>query len=87
MQARDAAARWDDAPGDGGSPGRHVDFIGSVEGDATRHHGVEGIVDHPPPLTHEGDALFHIARFDDNREAQATFDEFQETHSVEPAWG
>jgi len=39
------------------------------------------------PLTHEGDALFHIARFDDNREAQATFDEFQETHSVEPAWG
>jgi hypothetical protein len=45
------------------------------------------------PLTHEGDALFHIARFDDNREAQATFDEFQERHSVEsaegvePAWG
>ena len=39
------------------------------------------------PLTHEGDALFHIARFDDNREAQATFDEFQETHSVAPAWG
>jgi predicted deacylase len=39
------------------------------------------------PLAHEGDALFHVARFDDNREAQATFDEFQETHSVEPAWG
>jgi predicted deacylase len=39
------------------------------------------------PLTHEGDALFHIARFDDSREAQATFDEFHETHSVEPAWG
>jgi predicted deacylase len=39
------------------------------------------------PLTHEGDALFHIARFDDHREAQASFDEFQETHAVEPTWG
>jgi predicted deacylase len=39
------------------------------------------------PLAHEGDALFHIARFDENMEAQAAFDEFQETHSVEPAWG
>lgn len=39
------------------------------------------------PLTHEGDALFHIARFEDNKEAQATFDEFQETHSVAPVWG
>jgi predicted deacylase len=39
------------------------------------------------PLAHEGDALFHIARFDDNKEAQAAFDEFQETHAVEPAWG
>lgn len=39
------------------------------------------------PLAHEGDALFNIARFDDNKEAQATFDEFQETHSVEPTWG
>lgn len=39
------------------------------------------------PLAHEGDALFHIARFDDNKEAQATFDEFQETHSVEATWG
>jgi predicted deacylase len=39
------------------------------------------------PLTHEGDALFHIARFDDRKEAQASFDEFQETHSVEPLWG
>jgi predicted deacylase len=39
------------------------------------------------PLTHEGDALFHIARFDNNKRAQATFDEFQETHAVEPTWG
>jgi hypothetical protein len=39
------------------------------------------------PLTHEGDALFHIARFDDNKEAQAAFDEFQETHAVESSWG
>lgn len=39
------------------------------------------------PLAHEGDALLHIARFDDTKEAQATFDEFQETHAVEPTWG
>jgi len=39
------------------------------------------------PLTHEGDALFHIARFDNTQAAQATFDEFQETHSVAPTWG
>lgn len=39
------------------------------------------------PLAHEGDALFHIARFDDSREAQAIVDEFQEAHSVEATWG
>lgn len=39
------------------------------------------------PLTHEGDALFHIARFEDNKEAKATVDEFQEAHSVPPTWG
>lgn len=39
------------------------------------------------PLTHEGDALFHIARFEDNKEAKATVDEFQEAYSVPPTWG
>lgn len=39
------------------------------------------------PLTHEGDALFHIARFEDNKEAKASVDEFQEAHSVTPTWG
>lgn len=39
------------------------------------------------PLTHEGDALFHIARFEDNKEAKATVDEFQEAYSVLPTWG
>ena len=39
------------------------------------------------PLVHEGDALFHLARFEDSREAAATVDEFQETHAVETSWG
>lgn len=39
------------------------------------------------PLTHEGDALFHIARFDDDHDAEGTVDALQETHSVEFVWG
>lgn len=39
------------------------------------------------PLAHEGDALFHLARFDDTREAKATIDEFQETNSINHVWG
>jgi predicted deacylase len=39
------------------------------------------------PLAHEGDALFHLARFDDSLGAQAIVDEFQEVHSVENTWG
>jgi predicted deacylase len=39
------------------------------------------------PLSHEGDALFHLARFEDNQEAKATVDEFQEVHSVQTTWG
>jgi uncharacterized protein len=39
------------------------------------------------PLAHEGDALFHLARFDDTREAKATIDEFQETNSISHVWG
>jgi predicted deacylase len=39
------------------------------------------------PLTHEGDALFHIARFDEDHDAEGTVDALQETHSVEFIWG
>lgn len=39
------------------------------------------------PLAHEGDALFHIARFANDRAAQTTVDEFQEAHAVAPSWG
>jgi len=39
------------------------------------------------PLAHEGDALFHIARFEDPKEAQTSVDVFQEAHAVEPTWG
>jgi hypothetical protein len=38
-------------------------------------------------LTHEGDALFHLARFDDTREAKATVDEFQDANAVDVNWG
>ena len=67
--------------------GRVTDPFGEIEVDIEAT--VSGLVigRSTSPLTHEGDALFHIARFDDNKEAQATFDEFQETHSVQPAWG
>lgn len=39
------------------------------------------------PLTHEGDALFHLARFDDTRVAKATVDEFQDANAVDTGWG
>lgn len=35
------------------------------------------------PLVNEGDALYHIARFEDIQEIQAKVDEFQEQHSPE----
>lgn len=35
------------------------------------------------PLVNEGDALFHIARFEDIHEIEAKVDEFQEEHSPE----
>lgn len=35
------------------------------------------------PLVNEGDGLYHIARFEDVREAEAIVDEFQEEHSPE----
>jgi predicted deacylase len=39
------------------------------------------------PLTLEGDALFHVARFEDAQEAEATVDEFQAAHAVDNTWG
>jgi len=36
------------------------------------------------PLVNEGDALYHIARFEDVREAEATVDEFNEILSPDP---
>ena len=36
------------------------------------------------PLVNEGDALYHIARFEDIQEIEAKVDEFQEEHSHEP---
>jgi len=39
------------------------------------------------PLNHEGDALFHIARFGTAHDAEGTVDALQETHSVEFIWG
>ncbi|HMB72118.1 MAG TPA: succinylglutamate desuccinylase/aspartoacylase family protein, partial [Gammaproteobacteria bacterium] len=39
------------------------------------------------PLTHEGDALFHIARPGEEQDAEGAVDALQETHSVEYIWG
>ncbi|MDH4316276.1 MAG: succinylglutamate desuccinylase/aspartoacylase family protein [Gammaproteobacteria bacterium] len=39
------------------------------------------------PLTHEGDALVHLARFDDSQEAKATVDDFYEAHGQDTNWG
>jgi len=39
------------------------------------------------PLAHEGDALFHLARFDDVKGAVQTVDEFHEVHAVDENWG
>jgi predicted deacylase len=39
------------------------------------------------PLSHEGDALFHLAEVEDDKEARATVDEFQNVHAVEENWG
>lgn len=39
------------------------------------------------PLSHEGDALFHLAEVADSKEARATVDEFHTVHAVEENWG
>ncbi len=39
------------------------------------------------PLSHEGDALFHLAEVADGKEARATVDEFHTAHAVDENWG
>jgi uncharacterized protein len=66
---------------------RISDPFGEVETDVTAPAGGIVIARSTSPLTHEGDALFNLARFDDTREAKATVDEFQEANAVEHNWG
>ena len=50
-----------------------------------RHASIHaaGVIITNLPLVNEGDALFHIARFEDVAEATNKVDEFQEEHSPE----
>ena len=63
------------------------DPFGEIETDVLAPAGGIVIGRSTSPLTHEGDALFNLARFDDTREAKATVDEFQEANAVEHNWG
>ena len=63
------------------------DPFGEIETDVVAPAGGIVIGRSTSPLTHEGDALFNLARFDDAREAKATVDEFQEANAVEHNWG
>ena len=63
------------------------DPFGEIERDVIAPAGGIVIGRSTSPLTHEGDALFNLARFDDTREAKATVDEFQEANAVEHNWG
>ena len=63
------------------------DPFGEIETDVVAPAGGIVIGRSTSPLTHEGDALFNLARFDDTREAKATVDEFHEANAVEHNWG
>lgn len=63
------------------------DPFGEVEVDVAASTGGIVIGRSTSPLAHEGDALFHLARFDDTREAKATVEEFQQSHAVDNNWG
>lgn len=63
------------------------DPFGGMEIDVTATSGGIVIGRSTSPLTHEGDALFHLARFDDTPVAKATVDEFQEANAVDHGWG
>lgn len=64
-----------------------ADPFGEVEIDVTASASGIVIGRSTSPLTHEGDALFHLARFDDTREAKATVDEFHDANAVDHGWG
>lgn len=67
---------------------RVSDPFGEVEVEVPSSVGGLVIGRSTSPLTHEGDALFHIARFKDGRDAEGrAIDALQETHSVEYIWG
>lgn len=63
------------------------DPFGEVEVDVAASAGGIVIGRSTSPLAHEGDALFHLARFDDTREAKATVEEFQQSNAVDNNWG
>lgn len=63
------------------------DPFGEVEVDVTASQGGIVIGRSTSPLAHEGDALFHLARFDDTRGAKATVEEFQLSNGVDHNWG
>lgn len=63
------------------------DPFGEVEADIAAASGGIVIGRSTSPLAHEGDALFHLARFDDNREAKATVEEFQQSNGIDTSWG
>ena len=39
------------------------------------------------PLVHEGDALFHLAQFENSQEARDTVDEFHAGYDLDDSWG
>lgn len=63
------------------------DPFGEMEVDVAATSGGIVIGRSTSPLTHEGDALFHLARFDDTHVAKATVDEFQDANAVDTGWG
>jgi uncharacterized protein len=63
------------------------DPFGEVEVDVAAAAGGIVIGRSTSPLAHEGDALIHLARFDDTREAKATVEEFQQSNAVDNNWG
>jgi len=60
-----------------------ADPFGETEANVKAQYGGIVIGKSNLPLVNEGDALYHIARFEDIEEIEAKVDEFQEEHSPE----
>jgi len=60
-----------------------ADPFGETEASVKAQYGGIVIGKTNLPLVNEGDALYHIARFEDIEEIEAKVDEFQEEHSPE----